>query len=295
MPESTPDIIQQYSLAMDFGVPPRGARRSEGLLHHLSRGTLSHGVTSGQIEHRRFKGPKALQSLKDLTTTTPLIPQNHPRLLFTANNLPSMRATAQTEQGQILINRLIERLQFAEDNGFNKQGAPAARQANWAVGHGLLYQMTGEQHHADRAADLIWESMTGALADGQQHQQAGRILGTALAYDLCYAGWNQEIRAQTYHFLLRQALHFTNRRDIADPLAFGTRYDYQGETIAKPAAQSAHQFHRYVMAAGLGAEAIRFDPPPTLAIPSLEHIPSIDPAEHYSPPIGVPVGETHQW
>ena len=274
---------------MDFGIPPQGSRRSYGRLKDLSRARLANESNSGTIEQRRFLGPVAVTTFQNQSDHHTAHSRQHPRLLFTAEDIPRLRASAETERGQGLIKRLTELLQFAESNGFNNKGAPSGLEAQWAVGHGLLYHLTGDQYHAERAGNLIWQSMTGALADGHQHKQAGRILGTALAYDLCYPAWDREIRSQTYHFLLRQALHFTNRRDIADPLAFGTRYDYQGETIPRPKAQSSHQFHRYVMAAGLGAEAIRFDPPPTLTVPSLSHIETIEPAHDYAPPIGVPI------
>ena len=280
-PEQDSAIIDRYTQGFDFGPQPAKSRRRIETLAKTALATLADASRSGQVTHEIIRGPR---NVPDRPGSA-----EHPRLLFTAADLPRLRQVIATPAGQYFYNLLKEQLEAAEERGFGKQGMPGNSQALWAVGYGFMYQLTEERHYAEQAAELVWTSMTAALADGQQQQQATRILGTALAYDLCYHGWDAEIRRQTYHFLLRQAIHFANRRDIIDPLDFGMRYDYQGETVPRPRSQQAANFHRFVIAAAMGAEAIRHDPPPTLAVPSVADIPHIEPATDYQPPIGVPI------
>lgn len=268
-----------------LGVFPKPGRdyrqhRSDG----AALAELTAGTTSGAISVRRFQGQTRIAD--------PAPVGSHPRLLFTADELPRIRAFIETPLGQRMLTWLEESLALAETNGFAfRDAGEHSMQSMWAAGHGFLYQLTGDTSHAQRAADLTWNGMTAALPNKNQWRQSYRILGAAMAYDLCYDAWTPAERANVYHFLLRQAVLFAQRDDMSDPLAVGTRYWYQGETRPRGRSLDNINFHQFAAAAAIGALAIRGDPPPVVVPASVDSIIDVAPADDYEPEIGVPVVE----
>ena len=240
------------------------------------------GKTTAFAVSSSWQGPRRAQVASD---------GQHPRLLFTADDVPRVRQWAEGKVGKMVIGRLEALLQLAEDEGFEfHQGGEHSMHSYWAAGYGLLYQLTGEVKYALRAEEWAWYGMSSTLPDKNQWRQSHRILGVALAYDLCYEAWTENMRAHAYHYLLRQALLFAQRDDVLDPLQFGTRFVYQNETRPRIRSADSIEPHRYVGSALLAALAIKGDPVPSLFNAGSEgEVRSIEPAVDYQPAIGVPV------
>ncbi len=148
----------------------------------------------------------------------------HPRLFFRRGDLPALRQRAETAAGKAILGRL--RILLGNDG----TALPSAYQASteayldatkdlpigsftlWhPAGYGLLWQLTQEQRYADLGRQAVekifagqrdrddrysWESPGGYL-------RAGPSVGAiAMAYDLCYDGWDAAFRQQVAQALL---------------------------------------------------------------------------------------------
>ncbi len=118
----------------------------------------------------------------------------HPRLVFRKADLPRIKARAETPEGRVIIQRLRKLL----DDKFTL-GHPA--------GHGLLYQLTGDRQHAEKAKELCAAILDQKRKDEKDNRygftnpgsggpmRAGPAIGVVgLAYDLAYDGWDDAFR-----------------------------------------------------------------------------------------------------
>ena len=141
----------------------------------------------------------------------------HPRLFFRKADLPALRQKARTPEGQAIVKRL--RLLLNGGNGetmptvFPKATAayqnvdknlPVGAYTLWhGAGYGLLFQLTGDQKYAALGRESVEKAMAGvrdrddryALVNPGGFLRAGPSVGAiAMAYDLCYDGWDEEFR-----------------------------------------------------------------------------------------------------
>jgi len=170
------------------------------------------------ISHAQSPWPAPVSSFQALKSG------EHPRLLFRESDLPRLRSLADTPQGQSLIERLRRCLNGSDGNtmpnvynpevgpvdsdgagDFHKTAPLGTYTFSHIVGYGFLYQLTGDEHYAqlgyqcfekacegyrDRDRRYAFKAPYGAL-------RAGPVIGwTAIGYDLCYDGWNEEQRKQ---------------------------------------------------------------------------------------------------
>ena len=133
--------------------------------------------------------------------------------------------------------------------------------------------------------------MYASLPNLNQWRQSHRIMGVAIAYDLCCEGWDEAFRRNVYHYLLGHALNFSRRLDIADPLNFGPLYGYGGQTEVWPNSMDHVEGRRYMCAAAVGAMAIMGDTPPIYRPRDLSGAKTIEPEANFEPMAGVPVVE----
>jgi hypothetical protein len=145
------------------------------------------------------------------------VANEHPRLLFRRSDLPRLRARAATPAGQAMLATL--RRQLGGDAAL-----PTARQTavaaygpgsrslpegaytlSHALGHGLLWQLTGEHRHAELAREAVELARAGLRDRDQRYawvRPGGRLRAgwsyylIAAAYDLCYDAWPAEYRQQ---------------------------------------------------------------------------------------------------
>jgi len=121
---------------------------------------------------------------------TPLRPNEHPRLIFRRADLPSLRARAQTPQGQVILARL-------------EAGLEGEYSLCQAAGHGFLYQLTGDRKHAERARQAVDEALAGApdkdgrysfTSPGGKLRAGPSYAAIATAYDFCFDAWDEDYR-----------------------------------------------------------------------------------------------------
>lgn len=120
----------------------------------------------------------------------------HPRLVFRRDRLPALRAKADSPMGMAVLRRLRRCL------------AGTVELADAAAGHGLLYQLTGDDRHAVQAHRLIERSFRGPFPfRGCWLETAPVLLCEALAYDFCCEAWQGEERRRIARVLLDRARH----------------------------------------------------------------------------------------
>jgi hypothetical protein len=142
-------------------------------------------------------------------------------LLFRRSDLPALRKKAQTPEGQAILQRLRFLLDGREGETMTTVFSPATRAymaggykntvvdtpgvytISHAAGYGLLYQLTGEKKYADFGKQCFEKALAGVRDRDDRYSfrkpggplRAGPSLGWyAVGYDLCYDGWDAEIR-----------------------------------------------------------------------------------------------------
>jgi len=148
-------------------------------------------------------------------------PGEHPRLLFRKSDLPRLRELATTTEGKAIIARLRKLLNGSDGESmptaFNpnrgkqsKDGSGSTADApvgmytfSHTAGYGFLYQLTGEKKYAQLGRESMEKAMDGYRDRDNRYSfkwpygalRSGPSLGfTALGYDLCYDGWDEDFR-----------------------------------------------------------------------------------------------------
>ncbi|MCC5848232.1 MAG: hypothetical protein JJU29_09065 [Verrucomicrobia bacterium] len=137
-------------------------------------------------------------ALSALSTLSAEEKVGHPRLIFTAAEVPSLRERAATPEGKAILARTREVL----NEGFT----------TWsAAGHGFLYQVTGDPEEAARAREAVEKMLAGeanpdaryTFATAREHMRVGPVLSAlALAYDFCHEAWDDAFRRQVLEGML---------------------------------------------------------------------------------------------
>ncbi|MFM2055445.1 MAG: hypothetical protein RL456_3482 [Pseudomonadota bacterium] len=193
-------------------------------------------------------------------------PGEHPRLFFRAADVPELRKRAQTPEGKAIVARLKVLLGGGEamptaynpaTKAYDKAyEAPVGAFTNsHAAGFGFLYQLTGEKKYADLAKQCVEKAFAGQrnyddryswVKPGGALRAGPSIAQFALAYDLCYEGWDTEFRGK-----VAKALETYNGGDKNMTI----------EALAKGARQHPGSNHwGYVGGAGIALMAIMGDP-----------------------------------
>jgi hypothetical protein len=304
-------IRAAIDLAVDSGAGLRGRHRSTpepadtATLDALERAwgygpvpnfkdTETHRLLR-QRDFRLADAPWEGAAIGTLETASPAGPPPvtpHPRLLFTASDLPAIRAVTEGERGAGTLRTLRELLERADRHGFSYH-APGAEHSmgnQWAAGHAFLYQLTGNRAHAARAEELSRANLFGNYYYGGGWLHPYTLIGLAYAYDWSGNAWQPEFRAMVYSYLWKNARQLALFDDSEDPLRVADRYRFANDqaafAIRSPADPTGAQFRA---AAAIGALAILGDAPPAYAPPPLADVPRLAPATNYEPPPGVPV------
>lgn len=225
--------LSQLPLALRRQVEEAAEPAAFGLPVDTGAVTARHEV-SGQVEGQYI--PRWPSRVAD---HQPVQPGEYPRLIFRKADVPRLRTLAQEHPvGQAIMARtleILERQPAHQDDKFT----------SWpAVGFGFAWQMTGEQKYADRAKAIIEKNILAGTKTGQDIHHGPRLMGLALAFDLCYDGWDEAFRQRCVDEIQQRTLE----------LATGT---FQGGKMGgfNPSWWSNHNGIR-VSAAGLGALAI---------------------------------------
>jgi hypothetical protein len=172
--------------------------------------TALHAAQPKEVDDR-FTGPWPTE----VPGFVPPKPGEHPRLLFRRADLEKIREKAKTPEGQAIVKRLRKQLDGGDGTTLPKfGGAPAKGEGAGAVGiysfshvagYGLLYQLTGEKKYADLGRQCMEKALEGTPNFDARYGfkrpngalRAGPSLGwTAVGYDLCYDGWDEEFRTK---------------------------------------------------------------------------------------------------
>ncbi|MFP4054102.1 MAG: hypothetical protein ACLFV7_09590 [Phycisphaerae bacterium] len=104
----------------------------------------------------------------------PIEPGTHPQVLLQKHNLPTLRKRLQTPLGKAYLE------QFANSGDI--------------INLGILYQLTGDRKYAQKAEKIVsgYKKLNreGFGSGGFGHQ----MVAVALAYDLCYDAWSDNLR-----------------------------------------------------------------------------------------------------
>ncbi|MCC5828046.1 MAG: hypothetical protein JJU36_01235 [Phycisphaeraceae bacterium] len=163
------------------------------------------GLFNGWPVRGKVEGRIQPPMVKNLADVPALDPGEHPRLIFRRHHLETIRDRARnTPEGRAMLQRLRERLE-----GDRHWGNPRIP-PRFAAGYGVLYQITGEREAADEARDIVAQIIAGRGQHGRMLQRAPRVMGTALAYDLCYEVWDEDFRIQVATWLEQAAWDVLN-------------------------------------------------------------------------------------
>ncbi len=118
-----------------------------------------------------------------------------PRLLLRPEDVSTIRERLETPLGAAMLERL--------ETSVEREGQP-----DTTIGHAVLYLLTGEEAHAEAAAEQARVEMTaavrpehGELREHQSDYYADRIHRVGFALDLCREAWSQQLREQVIDFI----------------------------------------------------------------------------------------------
>ncbi|MCC5847685.1 MAG: hypothetical protein JJU29_06275 [Verrucomicrobia bacterium] len=167
---------------------------------------------SGEVRGRRRERPWP----DAFAGRTPFEPGEHPRILFRAEDLPAIRARAETPEGREIVERLRLLLGGGEEMPTRFQSAtqsygasdrlPVGAYTLWhGVGFGMLYQLTEDEKYADLARQSVQKALDGQrdrdprysfIRPGGKLRAGSSFAAVAMAYDLCYHAWDEEFRTE---------------------------------------------------------------------------------------------------
>lgn len=133
----------------------------------------------------------------------PITPQEHPRLVFSRDQLPQLRQKAKTPYGEAILtqlNRVLQGTIYYEGYGPNS--------GYHGAGHCFLSILNENQESAIQGWELVQKTMENPPP--RLLERSNAVTGIALAYDLCYSSWTQEQRQQVTHWLAMQIVHLVN-------------------------------------------------------------------------------------
>lgn len=133
----------------------------------------------------------------------------HPRLVFTAEQVPGLRAAAQTADGKAMVAALERGLRLEVDG---------LTVGTLAAGHALQYVLTGDAEHAGRSRAMVERALAGVAyrdspplwnaRDFKMIFRTRAAVDVALAYDLCFDAWPADFRERVASELAARAREF---------------------------------------------------------------------------------------
>lgn len=166
---------------------------------------------------------------KEVKDFKPVQPGEHPRLFFRKSDLPELKRRAATPEGEKIIARLRQLLNGSDGKTMPTLYSPAtmaydkspaavafkktlkseepdgAYTMSHGAGYGFLYQLTGDKLYADLARQCVEKAWAGQrslddryswVAPGGELRAGPSVAWYAVAYDLCYDGWESAFRTK---------------------------------------------------------------------------------------------------
>jgi hypothetical protein len=172
-----PDGVASYDISL--------ARR-EGVFSGTFTGIFNDVAVTGAVT-----GRMSAPAVKDVKGHEPLQPAEHPRLIFRKRDLPELRKRMETPEGKAIAAMLNERSPLRDVSQVTD------RHSSWmAANWGAIYQLTGDTNAPRQAREILMNEtiMKPMPWDRKDIHHASRLLGIALAYDLCYDAWDDAFR-----------------------------------------------------------------------------------------------------
>lgn len=139
----------------------------------------------------------------------PIKPQEHPRLIFRAEQLNEIKNKAKTKTGQAILTQLKQSLNqpIFYDRYLLNGGSHAA-------GYCFLALLNNDQKMANKGWEVTQQAIANSKSpDGTAKPRvlelSGLVTGIALAYDLCYPLWTTEQQKNLTNWLAHQTVKLT--------------------------------------------------------------------------------------
>ena len=154
-------------------------------------------------------------------------PNEHPRLLFRASDLPALRRKARTPEGKVIVERLKKLIGHDEleiqcnphpTRNVGPKGMTSLPVGAFTVfhpaGNGMLYQLTGDKRCAVTAREQLEKLLDGQPDRDERYAwkrpgtgfRLGIVnQGVAMAYDLCHDAWPGDFRRRVVKAILEQS------------------------------------------------------------------------------------------
>jgi hypothetical protein len=165
------------------------------------------GQMNGRSRSGKVWGELAPPYPQPISAHHPLKPQEHPRLIFRAQQLPALQAKAKTPEGMAILAQLRKALAGPV---YEKGLIPTASFhgagycfLSWIDTANPTDKPSADLPSAQRAWQLVNKAMTQPGA--RRLEQSAVVAGVALAYDLCYAQWDATQRQTTTRWLAHQS------------------------------------------------------------------------------------------
>jgi hypothetical protein len=198
-----PHLCAKDGRRVKFGAVIRKPRALLVLLGGVFVGACNPGVHI--VNEKLAEQDPSLADTKPVSLTPPgpfqaVAPGEHPRLFFRKSDLPNIKALAATDFGKAWVGKLKKVLGGGEALRTDLTGFTMSD----AFGFGFLYQLTGTQAYADACRQAI-ELYLGGTPDRDPRYNWAAPTGfmdfvgpsfasVAMAYDLCYDGWDDAFR-----------------------------------------------------------------------------------------------------
>jgi hypothetical protein len=140
------------------------------------------GIVTGAMKSPAVKAVQGFEVLQS---------GEHPRLIFRKRELPELRRRMDTPEGKAIAAMLNERAPLRD------VAQVSDRHSSWmAANWGAIYQLNGDTNAPRLAREtLMNEVITKPMPwDRKDIHHASRLLGVALAYDLCHDAWDDAFR-----------------------------------------------------------------------------------------------------
>ncbi len=163
-------------------------------------------------------------------------PNEHPRLFFRKSDIVELRQRAETPTGEAILAELRRQLgggdempsQYnGESAGSNKSdvSSPIGTYTLWhGAGFGFLYQITGDEKYAQLGKQCVQKALDGQVdrdrrycftSPGGPLRAGPSLAAVAMAYDLCFDGWDAEFRRKVAAEIYNYSNPATSLRQMA--------------------------------------------------------------------------------
>jgi hypothetical protein len=143
---------------------------------------------------------------KQIANYQPIKPEEHPRLIFRASQLPALQQKAKTPTGQAILAQLkktfSQPIYYVLPQGYGPNGG------YHAVGYCFLSVLNEDPQATATAWTIVEKSLSNP--GPRLLEQSSIVAGVAIAYDLCYQNWDKEKRKKITSWLAMQSVNLIN-------------------------------------------------------------------------------------